>query len=84
MVSPWAECKFINPGRQKNLPPALFMEVMPIAKKNPIVKVKFSYVGTEDDFVSFLKAVVRDHLALDDIAADPNAEIVEKVESDAA
>lgn len=60
------------------------MEVMLIAKKNPIVKVKFSYVGTEDDFVSFLKAVVRDHLALDDIAADPNAEIVEKVESDAA
>ena len=57
---------------------------MPIAKKNPIVKVKFSYVGTEDDFVSFLKAVVRDHLALDDIAADPKAEIVEKVESDAA
>lgn len=57
---------------------------MPIVKKNPIVKVRFSYVGTEEDFVSFLKAVVRDHLALDDIAADPNAEIVEKVESDAA
>ena len=64
--------------------PHFIMEVMSIAKKNPIVKVKFSYVGTEDDFVSFLKAVVRDHLALDDIAADPNAEIVEKVESDAA
>ena len=60
------------------------MEVMPIAKKNPIVQVKFSYVGTEDDFVSFLKAVVRDYLALDDITADPNTEIVEKVESDAA
>ena len=60
------------------------MEVMLIAKKNPIVTVNFSYVGTEDDFVSFLKAVVRDHLALDDIAADPNTEIVEKVESDAA
>jgi len=57
---------------------------MPIVKKNPIVKGRFSYVGTEEDFVSFLKAVVRDHLALDDIAADPNAEIVEKVESDAA
>lgn len=57
---------------------------MPIAKKNPIVTVKFSYIGTEDDFVSFLNAVVRDHLALDDIAANPNAEIVKKVESDAA
>ena len=57
---------------------------MPIAKENPIVQVKFSYVGTEDDFVSFLKAVVRDYLALDDITANPNTEIVEKVESDAA
>ena len=57
---------------------------MPIAKKNPIIQVKFSYVGTEDDFVSFLKAVVRDYLALDDITANPNAEIVENVESDAA
>ena len=60
------------------------MEVMPIAKKNPIVQVKFFYEGTEDDFISFLKAVVRDYLALDDITADPNTEIVEKVESDAA
>ena len=57
---------------------------MPIAKKNPIVSVTFSYVGKDSDFETFLKTIVRDHLALDDIAADPNPEIVEKVESDAA
>ena len=57
---------------------------MPIAKKNPIVKVKFSYVGTEDDFVSFLKAIVRDYLAVDDPAATPETDFVQKVESDVA
>ena len=48
------------------------------------IRVEPGKLIEEDDFVSFLKAVVRDHLALDDIAADPNTEIVEKVESDAA
>ena len=84
MVSPWAECKFINPGRQRNLPPALFMEVMPIAKKNPIVSVTFSYVGKDSDFETFLKTIVRDYLAVDDPAAAPETDFVQKVESDAA
>ena len=60
------------------------MEVMPIAKKNPIVSVTFSYVGKDSDFETFLKTIVRDYLALDDITANPNTELVEKVESDAA
>ena len=84
MVSPWAECKFINPGRQRNLPPAIFMEVMPIAKKNPIVSVTFSYVGKDSDFETFLKTIVRDYLAVDDPAATPETDFVQKVESDVA
>ena len=84
MVSPWAGCKIINPGRQRNLPPALFMEVMPIAKKNPIVSVTFSYVGKDSDFETFLKTIVRDYLAVDDPAAAPETDFVQKVESDVA
>ena len=84
MVSPWAECKFINLGRQRNLPPTLFMEVMPIAKKNPIVSVTFSYVGKDSDFETFLKTIVRDYLAVDDPAAAPETDFVQKVESDVA
>ena len=84
MVSPWAECKIINPGRQRNLPPAIFMEVMPIAKKNPIVSVTFSYVGKDSDFETFLKTIVRDYLAVDDPAAAPETDFVQKVESDVA
>ena len=84
MVSPWAGCKIINPGRQRNLPPAIFMEVMPIAKKNPIVSVTFSYVGKDSDFETFLKTIVRDYLAVDDPAAAPETDFVQKVESDVA
>ena len=84
MVSPWAGCKIINPGRQRNLPPAIFMEVMPIAKKNPIVSVTFSYVGKDSDFETFLKTIVRDYLAVDDPAATPETDFVQKVESDVA
>lgn len=57
---------------------------MPIAKKNPIVSVKFSYVGKESDFETFLKTIVRDYLALDDPAANPETDFVQKVESGAA
>ena len=82
MVKPWAACKSIHPGRQINLSPALFMEVMPIAKKNPIVSVTFSYVGKDSDFETFLKTIVRDYLAVDDPAATPETDFVQKVESD--
>ncbi len=60
------------------------MEVTPIAKKNPIISVKFSYIGKDSDFETFLKTIVRDYLAADDPAANPEADFVEKVESDAA
>ena len=57
---------------------------MPIAKKNPIVSVTFSYVGKDSDFETFLKTIVRDYLAVDDAAAIPEDSFVDKVESDAA
>ena len=60
------------------------MEVMPIAKKNPIVSVTFSYVGKDSDFETFLKTIVRDYLAVDDPAATPETDFVQKVESDVA
>ena len=56
---------------------------MPIAKKNPIVSVTFSYVGKNSDFETFLKTIVRDYLAVDDPAAIPEDSFVDKVESDA-
>ena len=61
-----------------------FTEVMPIAKKNPIVSVTFSFVGKDSDFETFLKTIVRDYLAVDDPAAIPEDSFVDKVESDAA
>ena len=61
-----------------------FMEVMPIANKNPIVSVTFSYVGKGSDFETFLKTIVRDYLAVDNPAAMPETDFVQKVESDAA
>lgn len=57
---------------------------MPIAKKNPIVNVTFSYVGKDSDFETFLRTIVRDYLAVDDPAAIPETDFVQKVESDAA
>lgn len=55
---------------------------MLIVKKNPIVKVDYSYVGKASDFEAFLKILVRDYLAADDPAVVPEKEFVEKVESD--
>lgn len=49
--------------------------------KNPIVQVKFSYVGKEADFSSFLKTIVRDYLRVDNPAAIPKPDFVDKVES---
>ena len=57
---------------------------MPIAKKNPITQVKFSYTGTEEEFEAFLKTIVRDFLRADDPAAISHEEIVDKVESEVA
>ncbi len=54
---------------------------MHIAKKNPIISIKFTYSGTEENFSKFLQALVRDYLRADDPAAIPNTEIVETVES---
>ena len=71
-------------SRPCDLLPVIFMEVMPIAKKNPIVSVTFSYVGKDSDFETFLKTIVRDYLAVDDPAAIPEDGFVDKVESDAA
>ena len=53
-------------------------EATPIAKKNPIVKVKFSYVGKASDFETFLKTIVRDYLSADDPAAGPKEEFCPK------
>ena len=68
------ECQRTDPGK----------EVTPIAKKNRIIKVHFSYVGKASDFEAFLKTIVRDYLSADDPAAAPEADFVEKVESECA
>ena len=57
-------------------------EATPIAKKNPIVKVTFSYVGKASDFETFLKTIVRDYLSADDPAVNPETIFVQKVESE--
>ena len=57
---------------------------MPIAKKNPIVSVTFSYVGKDSDFETFLKTIVRDYLSADDPAANPEGDFVDKVETECA
>ena len=75
-----------RPSRTRNgcLDSDLGKEATPIAKKNPIVKVKFSYVGKASDFETFLKTIVRDYLSADDPAAVPKEDFVQKVESDCA
>ena len=62
--------------------PVFFKEGMSIVKKNPIVKVNFSYVGKAADFEAFLKIIVRDYLAADDPATVPEKDFVQKVEFD--
>ena len=59
-------------------------EVMPIATKNPIISVTFSYEGNDSDFDTFLRTIVRDYLAADDPAVMPETDFVQKVEYDAA
>ncbi len=77
-------CKQHTQGQVTRPAPHFFMEVTPIAKKNPIISVKFSYVGKDSDFETFLKTIVRDYLAVDDPAANPEKDFVQKVESGAA
>ena len=55
-----------------------------ISKRKSITGVTFSYVGTESNFETFLKIIVRDYLSADDPAANPETDFVQKVESDAA
>ena len=45
--------------------------------------MKFTYVGKDSDFESFLKTIVRDYLAVDDPAKNPESVFVQKVESGA-
>ena len=53
-------------------------------QRNPITGVTFSYVGTDSDFETFLKILVRDYLSADDPAANPENDSVQKVESEVA
>lgn len=52
--------------------------------QNSFTSVTFSYVGKDSDFETFLKTIVRDYLAVDDPAAAPETDFVQKVESNAA
>ena len=53
-------------------------------QRNPITGVTFSYVGTDSDFETFLKILVRDYLLADDPAANPETDSVQKVDSEVA
>ena len=53
-------------------------------QRNPIIGVTFSYVGTDSDFETFLKILVRDYLSADDPAANSETDSVQKVESEVA
>lgn len=48
---------------------------------NNIAKVTFSYVGTEKDFLEFLKILVHDYLAVDHPYIDRRSDFVDKVDS---
>lgn len=85
MVKPWAECKlFTLGGRPISQSPALFLFYggIIIAKKNPIISVQFLYVGKDSDFETFLKTIIRDYLAADNPAENPDTNFVQKVESE--
>ena len=53
-------------------------------QRKPITGVTFSYVGTDSDFETFLKILVRDYLSADDPAANPETDSVQKVDSEVA
>ena len=54
------------------------------AKKATVTSVKFTYEGKEQDFLFFLKSIVRDYLAVDDPTKPAKEDFVDKVESGAA
>ena len=57
----------------------------PMAKrKQNITSVKYSYVGTDEEFEKFLQALVRDYLHVDTLHSLSQAASVQKVESGAA
>ena len=53
-----------------------------MAKKSNVVSVKYSYVGTENEFSAFLYALVRDYLSVGYSAVSNNGNFVGKVESE--
>jgi len=54
------------------------------AKKATVTSVKFTYGGKEQEFLFFLKSIVRDYLTVDDPAKVTKEDFVDKVESGAA
>ena len=53
-------------------------------RKKPITSVTYSYVGTDEDFETFLQTLVRDYLCVDTLHSLPQEASVQKVESGAA
>lgn len=53
-----------------------------MAKRSNVVSVKYSYVGTENEFNAFLYALVRDYLSVVYSAVSNNSNFVGKVESE--
>ena len=54
------------------------------AKKATVTSVKFTYGRKEQEFLFFLKSIVRDYLAVDDPTKLTTEDFVDKVESGAA
>ncbi|MBQ8813095.1 MAG: hypothetical protein IJZ85_01165 [Lachnospiraceae bacterium] len=53
-----------------------------MAKRSNVVSVKYSYVGTENEFSAFLYALVRDYLSVVYSAVNNNRDFVGKVETE--
>jgi len=53
-----------------------------MAKRSNVVSVKYSYVGTENEFNAFLYALVRDYLSVVYSAVSNNRDFVGKVETE--
>ena len=54
------------------------------AKKATVTSVKFTYGGKEQEFLSFLKSIVRDYLTVEIATNITKDDFVDKVESGAA
>ena len=53
-------------------------------KKSNITEVMFNYIGTDEQFTEFLKALVHDYLAVNGSDTVSRNEIVHSVESESA